>query len=209
MKRAKRKFIDYNPASTMHGYDNVRWVENASLGLRRVGFADQIAEKEGHWRAIDHKGWFTDDDCEDDTLRGVVYQLPARDGCSMYVYGYADPDNDDCALLCFNHTSEIMQAARYSDSFAERFADEQRNYKRAWRAGRDYDELAEEIKQARTQALKLAEEMRAAKRARVQAPTICAVLRGQILSLYRSIQNMREKRADLFGNFGTCDGFVE
>ncbi len=209
MKKTKPKFIEYNPASTIHGYENVRWVENVSRGLRLVGFADEIAQKEGNWRAINHKGWFTDDDGDGETYRGIVYKLPRRHGLPTYVYGYADPCNADCALLCFDPTTEVMDAARSADRFAEICAEEERDYQRAWRAGRDYEELAEQIKEERTEALKLAEEMRAAKRARVEAPTICTVLRGKIFALYHSIQRARAKRIELLDNFGTCNGFVE
>lgn len=206
--RVKAKTIEYNPAHESHGYKNVRWVENVSCGLRLVGFADEIARKEGNWRAIDHKGWFTDDDGDGDTYRGVVYQLPARDG-ECYVYGYADPCNDDCALLCFDVTGDKMEAARCADSFAEVCAEEQRDYDRAWRAGRRYETLAEEISDARKEALAIGEEMRRAKRTVVEAPTICATLRAKIKSLYRAIQKARKERADLINNFGREPGFVE
>ena len=211
---AKKKSIpsiEYNPIiepKRAHNYENVRWVENVSRGLRLVGFADEIARAEGCWRSIDHTGWFTmDDGINGESLRGIVYQLPARNRECLYVYGYADPCNDGCALLCFDTVSDKMKAARAADRFAELFAEEQRDYNRAWQAGRKYEELAEEIKQARTEALSIAEEMRTAKRAKVEAPTICATLRAKVLSLYRSIQKMREERAELLDNFGECAGF--
>lgn len=201
-KKPKVKAIEFNPVcdlKTVHGYKNVRWTENVSRGLRLVGFADEIARKEGNWRIINHKGWFTDDDGDGNVYRGVVYQLPShgKEG-ACYVYGYADPDNEDCALITYDVTADKMEAARQADRFAEIFAEHERDYQRAWRAGRDYEELADEIKESRREALKIAEEMRAAKKAHVDAPTICSVLRGKILALYRSIQKARAKRAELF-----------
>ncbi len=76
-----------------------RWVENTGFaGLRTVGFADEIA------RGIDHKGWFCDphDFGGGEVYRGIVLQLPARNGFPQYVYGYADPCNDDAALIDFD-----------------------------------------------------------------------------------------------------------
>lgn len=207
MRARKRteKTIEYNPVCDpkhMHGYKNVRWVENASRGLRLVGFADKIVR-------IDHKGWYTDDEGVNDVYRGVVYQLPSRGGEPQYVYGYADPCNDGCALLCFDAEMDKENAAHAADRFAEIFAEHERDYNRAWQAGRNYEELANEIIEARTEALKIAAEMRAAKKGRFEAPTICYTLRRNILALYRSIQTARAKRAELFDNFGSCDGFVE
>ena len=102
--RVPEKSIDYgsvNDEKRMHGYRGVRWVENVSCGLRRVGFADEIMRGEGYPRAIDHKGWFIHDEDYGEVYRGVVYQLPARHGLPQYVIGYDDPYNDDCALLSF------------------------------------------------------------------------------------------------------------
>lgn len=207
--KIKPKAIEYNPVvppERAHGYRGVRRVENVSLGLRLVGFADEVSRSEGR-RGIDHKGWFTDD-MESEVYRGVVYQLPSR-GAPLYVYGYADPNNDDCALLSFDPESDKLDAARYADHFAESFADEEREYNEAWQAGRRADDIADEIKSARKEALALGEEMRAAKAANVAAPTICATLRSKIRSLYHNIQEARKERAELIENFGHRPGFVE
>ena len=204
--RAKVKAIEYNPAindpKRMHGYKNVRWIENVSRGLRLVGYADEIAR-------IDHKGWYTDDDGSNgETYRGIVYQLPSH-GETLYVYGYADPCNDDCALLCFDTETDKLDAARAADRFAEIFAEEQREYSTAWQAGRRAEEIADEVATMRKDALAIGEEMRAAKRAKLEAPTICATLRGEIMSLYRQIQKARKERDDLIDSYGRSPGFTE
>lgn len=206
-RKPQPKCIEYNSAHESHGYNGVRWIENVSRGLRLVGFADEIAKSEGRSRTIDHKGWFTDEDDTGETYRGVVYLLPSR-GEPRYVYGYADPCNEDCALLCFDTEADKMDAARYADQFAERFAEEQRDCNRAYRAGRRAEDLADDIKQARKDALAIGAEMRAA-RALVQAPTICTILRGKIRSLYLDIQKARKERATLISDYGQQPGFVE
>lgn len=196
----KIKTIDYGPVNNTHGC-NVRWVENVSRGLRLVGFADKIV-------SINHNGWYIMDDGDfGDTYRGVVYQLPARGGVAQYVYGYADPWNDDCALLCFIVETERNEAAHMADRLAEIFAEAERDYHRASDAGRRFEELDVEIKDMRKEALAIGAEMRAARKAEVQAPTICATLRAKVLSLYRHIQKAREKRAALLDDFGNCAGF--
>lgn len=128
--RHKPRAIDYGPAHEAHGY-KVRFVENVSRGLRKIGFADEILK-------LRHQGWYADDDSGmmAGTYRGIVYQLPARDGVPQYVYGYADPNNDDCALLSVETESDKKDAARYADQLAERFAEHERAFLCAWQAGR-------------------------------------------------------------------------
>ena len=61
-----------------------RWCEDpAAVGLRFVGFADEIAGD-----AIRHKGWYTDEFGDSDVYRGAVYQLPGKHGRARYVPGY-------------------------------------------------------------------------------------------------------------------------
>lgn len=212
--KIKPKSIEYNPRFEAHGYKHVRWVENASRGLRLVGFADEIARKEGCWRSIQHTGWYTDDDGHFETYRGVVYQLPSHgDEKECYVYGYSDPNNDDCALLCFEIEGDKERAARYADQFAQAFAEAERDYNRAWQAGRKAEELAEDAKVARKEILTLGAELRAFRQsplmAKMSAPTICATLRGRIRDLYRKIQKARKERDELISDFGKEPGFAD
>lgn len=211
--RKKQPQIEYNPVcdpKSMHGYRGVRWVENVSRGLRRIGFADEIMKGEGYPRAIDHRGWFIrDDDCGGEVYRGVVYQLPARHGLPQYVYGYDDPNNDDCALLCFDPELEKREAAKQADRFAEILAEHERDYDRAWQAGRRVETLDDEIKDMRKEALAIGAEMRAAKGAPIVAPRICSALREKIRSLYHAIQKAREERDELLDTHGSQPGFKE
>lgn len=142
MKKQKTPSIIYGPRfdSGSRAFRHVRWVENVSRGLRLVGFADEIT------RSINHRGWFIDDEFQDEVMRGVVYRLP-RGG---FAYGYADPHNDDCALLCFDCDAESAeQAARYADQFAKRYAEQEREYQAKWNARRIIEECRERICDAR------------------------------------------------------------
>jgi hypothetical protein len=69
----------------------LRWIEDpTAAGLRFVGFADELAP-----RSVQHVGWLTDEECLDNsTLRGAVYQLPARDGRPVYVPAYREGSCD-------------------------------------------------------------------------------------------------------------------
>lgn len=111
--------IYYNPCSnSIRGENHVRWIEHAGRGLRWVGFADQIIN-------IRHTGWFADDN-QDEIFRGVVYQLPTRHGEQRFAYGYADPNNKNCALLSFDPCDCKEDAARWADQFAEHCAEDSR-----------------------------------------------------------------------------------
>lgn len=64
----------------------MQWIEKpASMGLRFVGYADDLA-------SIGHTGWYTDLDCFE-SIRGVVYQLPGRNGRARFVAGHDNRDN--------------------------------------------------------------------------------------------------------------------
>lgn len=200
------KTIEYNPGLQPQGRPRLpqqtRFVENVSRGLRLVGFADEIVR-------IDHKGWYIRDDEYDETYRGVVYQLPSHKGETRFAYGYADPDNDDCALLCLDTEETKEDAARAADRFAEIFAEQERDYNRAWQAGRRYEDLADEVKDLRSEALAIGAELREARKLVQNAPTICATLRETVFSLYRRISKTRKERAELLDNYGREPGFQE
>lgn len=129
-----RPTIAYNPLSQ----GRYRFVEHASRGLRLVGFADTIVR-------LNHTGWYTDSDYST-LMRGVVYQLPSRKGCTQYLAGYADPWNDDAAFLCMDIEHDKEDAARFADRIAEIYAEKERDYQDAWRAALDAKEKAQEAR---------------------------------------------------------------
>lgn len=184
-----RATIEYNP-ETKEGY---RWIENASAGLRLVGYADKVATR------IQHKGWYTDDDGE--VLRGVVYQLPARKGKPQYISGYADPYNDDCALLDFTHIhNDKIQAAYAADRIAELAAEKERDYKEAYRAGAMYSDALQIVKDNRVQCIGLIAAIRI-ERNRQAPKIICDTLRAQVQRHIAAIKSAREQARRLYDDY--------
>lgn len=103
--------------------DHLRWVEKPkAYGLRLVGFADEIA-------GLRHQGWYTDDEFQDETFRGVVYRMTTRNGTPRFAYGYADPNNKGAALLCFDPCDDEKDAACWADNLAEQWAEREREYR--------------------------------------------------------------------------------
>jgi hypothetical protein len=160
LKRRARKSIAYNPRHTdqsargyrYHTHEHMRFVENADNGLRLAGYADEI---EG--ARIEHRGWFTDEYC-DGVMRGVVYRLPH----GRFAYGYADPNNDGCAYLCFDlDADDEAEAARYADRIAEIHAEQERAYQAKWQAAREIEDIRADIANARAEHSQLVRALRA------------------------------------------------
>lgn len=166
-----RESVVYNPRSTAQetrGYRHVRWIESTErAGLRLVGFADEVCKSEGYSRAIDHTGWYSDPfgDSSDGLYRGIVFRLPSRHGKPVFVYGYADPFNDGAALLCFDNDAETpMEAARHADGFAERMAEEERDYQTKEMAAERAREARESAKDLRAELRQIREQLAACRK---------------------------------------------
>lgn len=181
---AKRAVFMVNPL----GETGMRWIENVSKGWRFVGYADELS------RSIQHTGWFTDSDGCSETMRGVVYRLPSRKGKSVYAVGYADPYNDDCALLTVDTSLDDESEAAYrADRIAERCAETEREYQDAWQLGREYAEASETISTERQTRRKLIAELRKLQRldvhAQLDTPTICKTLQDALKRSKKAIQD--------------------
>jgi hypothetical protein len=196
------------------GSSTLRWIEKPeSCGLRFVGWADQVADG----RRIDHKGWHTNDSCYE-TLRGIVYQLPARNGECLYISGYAQHEGrgesgpSNGAALCFDrmtcgdmhgtdngNDSDARDAAYLADSIAEHAAERERDYQECSNKGFQFSELGESIVEARRTILELCNEIKAARKIAGAAsmPTICETLRDKVRRLYDEIQTARKEREEL------------
>lgn len=157
------------PVFSAWGESHLRWIENpAAVGLRLVGLSHNVPANTYRGRAVDHDGWFLDSEIQDETVSGVVYRLPGKDGRARYLAGYADPWNADKdgrgpALLSLDviegepvdssweTDSALVEAARAGDSIAERMAEHEREYQDAFRAG----SAARDVSSAATEAGKL------------------------------------------------------
>lgn len=218
---ASTLYTGYGPRFESGSEKHLRWIENpAECGLRRVGFADE------HCEYIDHRGWYTDDDgMNGEVYRGSVYLLPGRNGAPVFVYGYDDPCNPGACLLSFDvvygeagyfsayeyNNPEFSDAARYADSMAESFAERERDYQRAWRAGRDFEEKGDEIGELRREALAIIRDLKSAGRFATSGdfPAACETLRNRVSEIRERIAELREEREELESWYGDCEGFVE
>ncbi len=145
--------MDYCPR------ERYRYVENPADGLRFVGKAHDVAEKNGCFRTITHRGWFIDND-QDQTVCGEVYQLPARDG-ECYVSAVSDPHSDGATIDFHSMTGYLMEAVIESDRMAERYAEAEREYQAKYAAEQRIEEIKSEISEAYKGFKTLSHEIRA------------------------------------------------
>lgn len=184
-----KETIYYNPQNE----DGNRWVENAGEGLRFTGYCDQLN------RFIQHKGYYCDE-FGDSILRGVVYQLPARKGKTQYIAGYSDPDNEGAALLNFNDIyDDENDAARSADQFAEREAENQREYNEAWQAGNQYAGKGEDLSSLRKATIELLQAIKN----KQSEPVICKAIRSQINSQLAEYSELKKSRFELIERFNS------
>lgn len=206
-------------SSPARSRERLAYVEKPeAFGLRFVGrVTHESYGGRDTWDTRGLCGWHTDpygDVSRDGTglCFGVVYQLPARDGCARFVagYGFGGPDGGLCLDLGNVYTSESARglncsyegaqghddardAARAADSMAERAAEQEREYQAAWQCGRAYDDARQEALEARTAALALLKERRAAMaRAAGNLPAICAAIRDSVAGHVATIADARE-----------------
>lgn len=172
----RSRSIEYNKAWTPEGTrDSWRWVEYPSVGgfgvnggLRLVGKVHEIrGSGDGNlpyfdYALVDHTGWFCDPYHDGETVHGVVFQMPARNGESVYIPAISDQCGNDGNVMDFHRTtSDLKDAIRYADRMAESYAEREREYQAKELATMKIEELAEEIRTERADLLTLVRELRA------------------------------------------------
>ncbi|MDI1263880.1 MAG: hypothetical protein PS018_11545 [bacterium] len=179
------------------GRDKVFWCETPDAYLRRVGFADQFA-------GIRHNGWYLEDDYSDELARGVVFQLPARNGQTRFLSAVADPFNNGPAILSLEIFDDKDDAARNADELARIYAESERDYRRAWNAGAEFVRLGELIADIRRATLILF-------KARHTNPPLGAdnAILFQVNRALRDICSARKERAQLQNDYGRTAEFQE
>jgi hypothetical protein len=187
----------WNPRFAAYGESHLRWIEDTRrAGLRFVGHADEIA-------GLRHQGWYTNE-YQDETYRGAVYQLPARRGESVFVYGYDDPCNRGAALLSFDWTADKEDAARWADAIAERAAEQEREYQEASSARCRFEDIGEELARLHGKLLALCRELRGE---RDLPAEICATLREAIAEKWEHRAELHRERAELAATYGAAPGW--
>ncbi|HEV2327622.1 MAG TPA: hypothetical protein VGY56_02410 [Verrucomicrobiae bacterium] len=166
---------DFGGRFEVGGY-NCRWCENVSGHFRECGDADRIIR-------LRHRGWFVDN-FQDSTTRGMVLQLPARKGKTLYLAACSDPWNKNCAIIEMYFYDEKEDAARAADGLAERYAENSREGDLEQLAETEIASLENSIKETRQQIRALLAGIRQS----TVAGVVCNQLSLDIISLRREVR---------------------
>lgn len=185
-------------------------------GWRDIGSAYDIARRDGS-RAIDHQGWYLDSTFQDETCAGYVLQLPARNGVPLYVPGISDTASDGVTFWPLDRYESPIEAAIASDGYAERYAEREREYQDAWRAGVDAAQKDSDQKMVRKEVLRLCADLRATKNLAIHycddikesRDRLCGVIRGKIKIMLRDIERLRSERDELLREWSRSPVFSE
>lgn len=98
------------------------WYTHQGAEFKRQKFVDEVIGDHGR-ALIDHRGWFTDDDCSD-TIRGVVVRLPHG---KRFLAGYYMSMNGEHVYFGDVYDSE-RDAMYAADSAAQQLAEDECRY---------------------------------------------------------------------------------
>lgn len=150
------------------GSRNCRWCEDVSGHFRETAFADKIIR-------LDHTGWYVDN-FQNETTRGQVLQLPARNGKPVYMAACTDPCNNNCAIVEMYCYDDKDTAAREANRLAELYAEDARRDDLQQTAEAETEELKMRIENLRQEIRKLVAGIRLSKVHEV----VCQQLRKDI-----------------------------
>jgi hypothetical protein len=203
-------------------YDRAYYCDEWPLGWRVAGRADEVYDG----RAIDHKGWYTDDEGDGGTIAGYVIRLPH----GHLIPGTRHSEWDGVTIYPLASFDDANECARAADGYAERTAEHERDYNRAWQAGRKAEELTESAIGNRREILTICHDLRIVRLTgdaagyvaqpsgasgikwidtRESVARLCALARDRVKSLLADMQDAREERDKLRDDYGTQSGFIE
>jgi hypothetical protein len=159
----------------------------SALPGRFVGYADEI-----EYSTVNHSGWFTDD-MQDGKLRGLVMQLPAKNGTPRYYPAIESSDWDTVTAWPLENHDRARDAASSADREAEIAAEKEREYYEKDQAEQRVIEARELIRETKRELLQLLREYRPfRKSAKFAKSSLCDVIRARINSHLQEIAEARE-----------------
>jgi hypothetical protein len=146
-----------NPEFAAYGSQRMQWLDDYREEFASSTPAHDVTRDYGGRRVIDHTGWYVDPihQSADETVHGVVLTVETpcqacagvedteennygRD-CETcggdkvtreYMAGISDPYNDDAVMIDREDTfTDEVEAARAADALAERYAEQEREYR--------------------------------------------------------------------------------
>jgi hypothetical protein len=149
---------------------------------------------------LDHTGWYADN-FQDGLVKGRVLQLPARNGMPRYVPGTYNTNCDGVTIYPLDIYDDATDCARAADGYAERQAEDEREYDAKERAEMERDELRERIGELRSEARAL---IRDIKQHKPQGKSICDALRARLHDIRRESREAHKRIELLTDNYWTA-----
>ncbi len=109
------------------------WCENLSGYFRETGEAHKLI-------SLRHTGWYVDHN-QDEITKGMVLQLPARHGQTLFLAACTDPWNSNAGVVEQYLYRDKATAARVADKLAERYAEDSREHDLKFQAEQQIEEL--------------------------------------------------------------------
>ena len=131
---------------------------------------------------IDHTGWYCDH-FREGVIRGRVLQLPARNGDPIYVPGTYCTEWDGVTVYPLDWYETPEEAAKAADQYAEREAEESREFYAKDAADQDIDRAHEEAKEAIQQF----RELKTTIKGKAYDDPVCSLIRRELKSLRREV----------------------
>lgn len=182
-----------------------RWHESPETPFRFVGLAHSVA-------SLRHTGWYVQHDECGETTRGVVYMLP-HSRCFLAAATDAWNGKDDGTGPCVFEVNEQgtpyvyatrEDAAYAADSFAERYAESQREDDRLYgerqKAEIDAEAATKELDELRSDARGLLSEIRESRLSSglcVRLTREFQAMRANMHRAFRELQDANKRLADL------------
>lgn len=148
-----------------------------AMGWRETGDAADILRAAGGWRSAEGCDWYADH-YQSAVIKSAVLQLPARDGRARYIPATYCTDWDGATCYPLDWYDNAEEAARAAASYAEREAEESRDYYARDAAEQDIEAARAEIHRINAEAMALAREIK--QQGRSFSPAICGALRDRL-----------------------------
>jgi hypothetical protein len=167
---------------------------------------------------LDHSGWFTDDEIQDETIQayavrlkmfpGIIFEAVVNsmngdfqvDLSSFEEIDYSDSDDGYAATAC--ETDCARSVIQSADSTAESLAEDEREYQRKWRIENDISENKETLKTLRTEIRQLVRELKALCPSALATtyPAAANAVTGSLKRLLADRRKLMATNATLAGN---------
>lgn len=168
--------------------DNARGPDGQIYSESLEQYGDNLGDAHELDRGMKHTGWYADN-WHDDLMRGAVCKMRTSRGIyyipATYCTGWDGTIHymNDAVLVSkggdeYDHDQAIREAARSADHWAEREADEAREYHAKDQAEQKIEAAREEIHDINQRALALIREIKAAGKS--YTPAVCDAIRATL-----------------------------